>query len=303
MSQVTVIPEETDTTPRPNIPAYIALGVGLLILGISANLIRMAGAPGPVSGFYRMAIGFLTLSGLIVTRRKRLRFNRAGLIWAALAGLAIGIDMTMWTTGIMLSGPTMPTLLGNTTPLWVGLAVMVIDNEKHPTLFWVGLAVTLGGAVSVVGRDALVKGSLDLGAFLGLISAMFYSAFFLLTQRARRHTDALTTLWVTSFFAALVTLGAALIFNQPLTGYSLRTYLIFAIMGVVIQVVAWLLITFSQGHIPASVVAPTLLGQPVLTAIFAVPLVGETLDKSDLVGGAIVLVGVFLVHFSKQKKR
>lgn len=303
MSQVTAVPEGTKQSPRPGFAAYLALGVGLLILGISANLIRMAGAPGPVSGFYRMAIGFLTLSGLMLVRRKRLRFNRTGLIWASLAGVAIGIDMTMWTTGIMLSGPTMPTLLGNTTPLWVGLAVMLIDKEKHPALFWVGLAVTLGGAFAVVGRDALVEGSLDLGALLGLISAMFYSAFFLITQRARLHTDALTTLWVTSFFAALVMLSAGLVFKQPLTGYSLRTYLLFAIMGVVIQVVAWLLITFAQGHIPASVVAPTMLGQPVLTAIFAVPLVGETLDKSDLLGGAIVLAGVFLVHFSKQKKR
>ena len=39
-----------------------------------------------------------------------------------------------------------------------------------------------------------------------------------------------------------------------------------------------------------------------LTAIFAVPLLGERLNLVDLIGGAAVLGGVLLVHFSKQKK-
>ena len=49
-------------------------------------------------------------------------------------------------------------------------------------------------------------------------------------------------------------------------------------------------------------VSPTLLGQPVLTAIFAVPLLGERLDLIDVLGGLAVLGGVLLVHFSKQNK-
>ena len=165
-----------------------------------------------------------------------------------------------------------------------------------------GLLIALSGAVVILGSDALFNGGLNIGASLGLISAVFYSAYFLLLQRAREFTDALTTLWVVSFFAAMVQLGASLVLGHALTGYSPRTYLIFLIMGVLIQVVAWLLVTYAQGHIPASVVSPTLLGQPVLTAIFAVPLLGERLELIDILGGTAVLGGVLLVHFSKQNK-
>ncbi len=282
--------------------AYAALLSGLVVLGVSAILVRAANAPGPVSGFYRMAIGWLVLTGIVAARRSRLRFSREGLLWSALAGVLIGIDMAFWTTGIMLSGPTTPTLLGNTTPVWVGLAVMALYKEKHPPKFWVGVLIALSGAAVVVGGDALLDGGFNLGALLGLVSALFYSSFFLAIQRARRHTDALTALWVYTFSCGLVLLLVALAFGQPLTGYSGQTLLIFLAMGIVIQVAAWLLITYAQGHIPAAVVSPTMLGQPVLTAIFAVPLLGERLNWVDLIGGAAVLGGVLLVHFSKEKK-
>ena len=75
-----------------------------------------------------------------------------------MAGIVLGFDMTFWSTGIMMSGPTLPTLLGNTTPLWVGLAVMVIYKERHPRLFWVGLLIALCGAVVILGSDALFTG-------------------------------------------------------------------------------------------------------------------------------------------------
>ncbi len=291
------IPE--DQTP---IQAYFGLGIGLLFLGVSPILIKAAGAPGPVSGMYRMLIGFVVLTGMMLLRRKKLRYNRKGLIWAMLAGIMIGFDMTFWSTGIMMAGPTLPTLLGNTTPLWVGLAVMVIYKERHPRLFWVGLLIALTGAVVILGSDAVFNGGLNIGASLGLVSAVFYSAYFMLLQRARESADALTSLWVVSFFGGVVQMGTSLVLGHPLTGYSPNTYLIFLMMGVVIQVVAWLLVTYAQGYVPASVVSPTLLGQPVLTAIFAVPLLGDRLDLFDLVGGAAVLGGVLLVHFSKQRK-
>jgi drug/metabolite transporter (DMT)-like permease len=48
--------------------------------------------------------------------------------------------------------------------------------------------------------------------------------------------------------------------------------------------------------LPASLAAPTLLGQPVLTALLAIPLLGEGLGAAQVVGGVVVLAGIWLVH-------
>ncbi len=60
-------------------------------------------------------------------------------------------------------------------------------------------------------------------------------------------------------------------------------------MAIVVQVVSLLSVNYALGHLPASLVSPTLLGQPVITAIAAVPLLGQALSAAQVIGGAVVL--------------
>jgi drug/metabolite transporter (DMT)-like permease len=46
-------------------------------------------------------------------------------------------------------------------------------------------------------------------------------------------------------------------------------------------------------------VSPTLLGQPVLTGLLAIPLLGQPLTGGQIAGGSMVLLGVYLVHRSR----
>jgi drug/metabolite transporter (DMT)-like permease len=91
--------------------------------------------------------------------------------------------------------------------------------------------------------------------------------------------------------------------HQPLTGYSFFTYLNFLAMGVVSQSFSYLALNYALGYLLASVVAPTMLGQPVVKAIRAGPLLGETLSLWQVLGGLAVLAGVYAVPCSRKGKR
>ena len=91
--------------------------------------------------------------------------------------------------------------------------------------------------------------------------------------------------------------------QQPLIGYSPNTWLMFLLQGLIIQGAGWYLVSYAQGYLKASLVSPTLLGQPVLTAFLAGPLLGESLRSSDIVGGVVVLIGIFLIHSSRGSKK
>lgn len=287
---------------RVKATAYLALIMGLSALGFSAIFVRLAEVPGSVASFYRMAIGllFLTLPFLYLRRGKKIPPWTALRI-ALLGGLFFSVDLLFWATGVVLSGATNPTLMSNTAPLWVGLGSLLILGEKLPAKFWTGLLIAMVGAALVLGLDALKSFELGLGTLFGLIAGVFYGGYFLITQRGRKNLDAITYFWFSVLGAVIVIFFVNLGLENPLIGYSNKTYLALLGLGVVSQGLGWLAINYAQGHLPATIVSPTLLGQPVLTGLIAGPVLGEFLDPLQIAGGLAVLGGVYLVHRSRGK--
>jgi drug/metabolite transporter (DMT)-like permease len=74
--------------------------------------------------------------------------------------------------------------------------------------------------------------------------------------------------------------------------------LVFLLLALVSQILGYMSISYALGHLPASVVAPTMIGQPILTTILAIPLLGELPKTFQLFGGLIALAGIFLIHNS-----
>jgi len=281
-------------------PAYLALGVGILSLGFSAIFVRWANAPGIVTSFYRMAIATILLAWPFYRRVKATgNLSRRGLRFAVLGGLFFLADVALWSTGVVLSGATNPTLLANTAPLWVGLGALVLFRERLKAMFWVGLMLAMTGAVVILGLDSLRAVSFGVGTLFGLLAGIFYGGYFLITQRGRETLDSLTYFWPAAVTSTLGLLVLSLALRQPLSGYPASTYLNFVALGLVTQVFGYLAINHALGYLPASIVSPTMLGQPVVTAILAGPLLGEALSPWQGLGGLTVLAGVYVVHRSQ----
>ena len=283
-----------------NLYAYLALGVGVVVIGFSAILVRLANAPGTVTAFYRMAIAAVIIAIPFLLHLKKQKFNlpRQGILYAVLGGICFGLDLAFWSDGVMMSGATNPTLLANTAPLWVGLGSMLIFKERHKKIFWIGLIIALAGAVTVLGEDISRSFEFGLGTFFGLLAALFYGSFHLATQRGRKLLDTLSYFSIFTITSAVFLLLVNIILGERLIGYSQNTYLYFLILGMGMHIVGWLLINYTQGHLPAAIVSPSLLVQPVVTAVVAWQLLGELFTFWHIAGGIVVLTGVSLVHRS-----
>lgn len=288
--------------------AYLFLGFGILCIGFSAIFVRWANAPGAVTGFYRMAVAVLILAFPFYRRQQGARpaapwrLPRREVAIALLGGAFFAGDLLFWNTGILLGGATNPTLMGNTAPVWVGLGAMLFFKERLPLRFWTGLLLAIAGAALILGLDVIQSFSLGLGTFFGLIAGVFYGGYFLLTQRGRQQLDALTYFWIAAVAATALLFVGALLLGQPLLGYTPFTYLNFLALGLVVQVFGQFAFSYALGYLPASVVAPAGLGQPVVTAILAWPLLGEAITSLQGLGGAAVLGGVYLVHRSRLRR-
>ena len=297
---------------RVNAFPYLALILGLASIGLSAIFVKWANAPGAVSGFYRMAIAtiVMTIPFAISLRREitnyelripnsKLPLTTYHVLLAILAGLFFAGDLATWNTAVLIGNAANATLFGNTAPVWVSFGALILFKEKLRPAFWVGLLFAMLGAGVILGGDFLQHPQIGVGDLLGLCAGFFYGMFFLATERARDQLSSLVSWWISAAVCALALLALSIAFKQPLTGYPIETWINLVILAIVVQVIGWLLLNYALGHLPASIVAPTLLMQPVLTAIFGVPLLGQPLGIAQVIGGALVLVGIFFVHQSK----
>jgi drug/metabolite transporter (DMT)-like permease len=282
--------------------AYAALSLGLIAIGFSAIFVRSANVPGPVASFYRMFFGALIMAIPFARNlRKKPSLPRKGVLLAIAAGALFGADSAAWASGVMLSGATLPTLFVNTNPLWVGIGAWLIFKERLSAGFWIGLAIALTGITLILGVNLSSDIAINQGAYLGLLGAVFYGGYFLVAQRGRVHLDAISFFWIGTVSTAIFLLITSLILQHPLSGFPSSTWLNFLLQGLLIQAAGWLLLSYAQGYLPASLVSPTLLGQPVITAIAAAIILGESLRSIDMFGGLIVLLGIFVVHRSRNK--
>jgi drug/metabolite transporter (DMT)-like permease len=285
--------------PNKNIPAYLALGIGVLALSFSAMFVRWANAPGPVTAFYRMFFSIFMLAPFVLARKEERRTLRtAALIFPLLAGVFTALDLALWTTALSYTTAANATLLGNTAPLWVALGTWLILKQKLSSTFWRGLAVTLGGAALIMGTDFLLHPRFGIGDLMAAFTGFFYGGYFLFTEKSRLHFNPIAHIWVVGVGASLALFAANLLMGNPLTGFDTKTWMVFLATALVSQLIGYMALAYALGHLPASIVAPTMVLQPVVTTLLAIPLLGEIPTLWQGIGGTVALIGIYLVNQS-----
>jgi drug/metabolite transporter (DMT)-like permease len=311
--------------------AYAALVVAVGGVTWSAILVRWAGTPGPVSAFYRVLIAAAILipwrlavkpaprhtqartltdnnsdtdthvhapaSALPSASAARMDPRRAR--WIALAGgVFFALDLSLWNTAVMQTQAAIASLLGNLTPVFVGLLSWIVLARRPRRSFWVGVLLSLIGCVLLVSAhlDTKVAAGTLIGDAIAILASVFFAAYLLTTERVRVAMDTLTFNTL-AIVGSLVTLSAiCLALGFPLTGYPTRTWLALAALGLISQLGAYYALVYALGHLPATVTSVSLLAQVPGTAILAMLLLGEPLSAAQIAGTIIVLAGIYIVN-------
>ena len=275
--------------------AYSTLASGVVCIGFSAIFVKLAGVSGAASAFYRVFVASLVLLPWWLIARPS-KPARKDLMLILAGGVFFALDLVLWNSGVLLTSAATATLLANNAPIWVGLGTMLLFHERLSFSFWLGLGIALVGMALIVGGEAWRHLRLNAGDLMAIGASVLYAAYLLITQRARSRVDTLTfnTLSVSSCVILLFVLSVLL--GVPLTGYSPKTWLALIGLGLVSQLGGWLAINYALGHLRAAPVSVVLLGQVVVTALLSMPLLGEYLSIHQIVGGVLVLGGIYLVN-------
>ena len=282
--------------------AYLALGAGVLALSFSAMFVRWANAPGPITAFYRLFFSIFLLLPFLIPRIRNSEDVRSRLVlFPILAGVFTACDLALWTSALSYTTASNATLLGNTAPLWVALGTWLILKQSLTIEFWRGLTITLIGAGLIMGTDFILHPRFGIGDVMATLTGLFYGGYYLITEKSRAHFDSITHIWFVGIGASLSLFIINRVLQNPFTGYDQLTWLVFLASAIVSQLIGYMALAYALGHLPASIVAPTMMLQPVVTTILAIPFLGEVPTIWQGIGGAIALVGIYVVNRSHQQ--
>ncbi len=282
--------------------AYLALGTGIFALSFSAMFVRWADAPGPITAFYRLFFSIFLLFPFFLPRAKgNASIKSWSIAFPLLAGVFTACDLALWTSSLSYTTASNATLLGNTAPLWVALGTWLILKQKLTPAFWRGLTFTLLWSALIMGTVFILHPRFGVGDVMATFTGFFYGGYFLFTEKSRLHFDPVSHIWLVGIGASIALFIINTALRYPLTGYDTRTWWIFLATAVVSQLIGYMALAYALGHLPASVVSPTMVLQPVVTTILAIPLLGEIPGIWQGIGGAIALVGIYMVNLSHQR--
>ena len=193
-----------------------------------------------------------------------------------------------------------------TAPIWITLYLRFVKKESVAKSMWYGLILGFGGLILVgqVWQGLTLNG---LGLISSIIDALSLAFYFYQASQLRKHVSGETLvlygMGVTAIFFAIISPWWSYPFhifsdNITLTGrFSGHTAPGWAlILWVVIMgtVVPYVLVTTAMKDINASTASIIGMLEPIFAGVFAWIMLGETFNAIQMVGGAIVLVGIYL---------
>ncbi len=272
--------------------------LGAALLGFAGIFVKWSAPASPVMvGFYRM---LFALPGLLLLawrspRREGItpEANRRGTWWAILAGLCFIGDLWTWHVSMRYTTVANATLIVGLAPLWVALISVAFMSVRLRKRFWGGLVLALAGAM-VLGFAKGARWGTGRGELLGAIASIWYAVFTLAIGKARAHLSApRALLWVV--LVCLLGFGViGAIQGDAFSGFPPQAWWALAGLGLVVQVLAWWLITWGLGHVSSSLGSVGLLTQAITTVILGWMLLSEPVKPLQGVGAGLILAGIAL---------
>ncbi len=290
---------DVNTSARQRLLAYLALAAAILCIGWSAIFVRWTDVPGSVSAFYRMLIPAAILVPTYFSREKVKPLGRRSVGIIALGGIFFAGDLALYNSSILRTTAANATLLGNNSPIFVGLLTWLIFRRRPQAAFWFGLLMAVGGSLIILRSDLLRHTQFGLGDAMSVGAAAFFAMYLLATEQVRTTTGTVQFLRL-----AMISTTVALFLINIMLGHSFRvtntrTWLALLGLGLISQLGGYMALTYALGHLPATVTSISLLTQGPLTALLAAMLLGEPLTGAQIAGGMMVLIGVGVAHRQK----
>ena len=289
----------------PPFNPYLALVSGVLAVSTGAIFARLADAPSLVIAAYRVGLATLLLAPVawIKARDELLKLSLRELMLAAVSGFFLALHFATWISSLEYTSVANSVVLVNTNPLWVGLLTPLITRERIKAAVAVSIVISVAGGIIIGAGDFATDGRALLGDLLALGGSICAAFYLLLGRNLRRKLSLLAYIFVCYGCAALFLWSIVLAFKLPVTGFSTQTYATFWAMAIITQLIGHSSYNWALKWFSATLIAISLLGEPIGSTILAYIIFDEGLNVSKVIGGVLILSAICITAASENRTR
>ena len=281
---------------HPKFAPYVVLAIGVIGVSTGSIFARLADAPALVTAAYRMGLAAVILIPLAAWKaRQELRtLSLRDIKLAVLSGLFLALHFATWISSLDYTAIANSVVLVNTIPLWVGLLTPLIAKDRIQGSTIISIIISVVGAAIIGFGDFSSGGEALWGDFLAVIGAICAAVYLLLGRNLRRKLSLLSYIAICYGSAAVILWLAVLSLNLPITGYSTQTMTAFWAMALISQILGHSSYNWSLKWFSTSMVAVSLLGEPVGSTLLAYLIFDEGLTWMKFIGGLFILSAIYI---------
>ena len=267
----------------------IAVAITITVFSFASTLVKRADTPAELVAFWRMVITALVWNAISMLSGKRPSWRN--IRRAASPGVFFGLDIAFFYLGATHNSVANAEMISAMTPfIVVPLGAKFFGEQLNSRAL--GFAVLAIGGVAIVLFAAPANGDASVrGSIFGVLALGCWAGYIAGTRRVRGEMDVAGYMAAMTPVATIAVLPLALLHGDMLS-ITAHGWWYTVMLTLMTGVLAHGLMVFAQSTIPIGTIGIAQIAQPALAALWSFLLLGETLRGWQVIGMAIVLVGL-----------
>lgn len=274
----------------------IMIIIGIIGISVSSIFVRYSSAPSIVTAAYRLSWTSLLMTPMIFTKRsvrkELLSLDKRNVLLSILSGVFLALHFGFMFEALQHTSVASTTSIIATEVIWVSLGYLLVLRGKLSLKALAIVIFTLMGSLLIAYGDKSSGGYLY-GDLLALFAAIAVAVYMLIGNVVRKSVTTTVYTYIVYISGAVVLLATSFITGNNIFKFGLSPVIVGLLLAVFSTMMGHSVFSWCLKYFTPSFVSTCKLLEPVVAAIIAVFLFGELPTVYTVIGGLMILSGVF----------
>lgn len=283
----------------------IMIVIGIFGISLSAIFVRYSAAPSAVTAAWRLLWTVILMTPVVLgstsVRQEMTHLDKKSALLSGGSGVFLAIHFILWFDSLGMTSVASATTLVCTEVIWVSLGYCLFWKGKIGRKAAATIAFTFLGSVLIALADSGAgEGHLQ-GDILAVLAAVASAVYMLFGRVAQKKLSTTVYTYLVYWACAAVLVGVCCFQGVGLLAFGLNPVFIGALLAVFSTILGHTIFSWCLKYFSPSFVSASKLMEPVGAGVLAVFLFGEIPGTLALLGGGMILLGVWYYAKIEQK--